>query len=54
MDGPAQTMGYMVAGYVVIFGVMLVYLVSLIVRHHNLSQDEQALHEIEKQAHKKE
>jgi len=48
MEGPAPTMGYMIAGYVVIFGVMLVYLVSLIVRYHNLSQDELALREIEK------
>ncbi len=47
MDAPAQTMGYMVAGYSVIFGVMLVYLISLIVRWRNLRQDEEMLEQVE-------
>jgi hypothetical protein len=38
-DGPAQTTNYMVYGYAVIFGVMLLYLVSLYIRQRNLKQD---------------
>lgn len=47
MDAPANTLNYMIAGYSVIFGVMLVYLVSLIIRHHNLRQDLTTLKELE-------
>lgn len=43
MDAPAQTLSYLVAGYVVIFGTMLAYLVSLIVRFRNLRQDYEIL-----------
>jgi hypothetical protein len=46
-DAPAQTMGYMIAGYVVIFGVMLIYMVSLFIRNRNMDQDLQVLAEIE-------
>jgi hypothetical protein len=46
MDAPANTLGYMIAGYVVIFGVMLIYLVSLVVRHRNLTQEEEMLKEL--------
>ena len=48
-DAPAQTIGYMIAGYTVIFGVMLLYLVSLVVRRRNLIQDLQTLEELEKE-----
>ena len=47
-EGPAQTSAYMVAGYIVIFGVMLIYLVSLIVRAKNLGEDLRVLKEMEK------
>lgn len=50
--GPADTLGYMIAGYAVIFGVMLVYLASLVVRRRNLRQDEAMLAEIEKDKEK--
>lgn len=43
MDAPAETMGYMIAGYAVIFGTMLIYLISLIVRGRNLRQDYELL-----------
>jgi hypothetical protein len=46
-EGPAQTANYMIAGYSVIFGVMALYLVSLIVRRRNLKQDLDTLEEIE-------
>jgi len=48
-EGPAETTAYMIAGYSVIFGVMLVYLISLLVRRRNLLHDLDALQEIEQQ-----
>lgn len=42
-----ETTNYMIAGYAVIFGVMLLYLVSLFVRWRNLKQDVQLLEELE-------
>jgi len=47
MEGPAETMGYLIAGYTVIFGVMIFYLVSLVVRWRNLRQDENVLEQME-------
>jgi hypothetical protein len=32
MDAPANTLNYMIAGYIVIFGVMAVYIASLVMR----------------------
>jgi CcmD family protein len=46
-QGPAETTGYMIAGYAVIFGVMLVYLVSLIVRRRRMAKDLKTLEELE-------
>ncbi len=48
MDAPADTLNYMIAGYAVIFGLMLIYLVSLIVRWKNLRKDADLLKELEK------
>lgn len=48
-EGPADTNNYMIAGYAVIFGVMLVYLVSLYIRRRNLEQDLELLKEMEEQ-----
>ncbi len=47
-QGPAETAVYMIAGYSVIFGFMLVYLVSLIVRRRRTAQNLADLEEIEK------
>jgi hypothetical protein len=44
---PLETTNYMIAGYTVIFGVMLIYLISLIIRRRNLKQDFQVLQELE-------
>ena len=44
---PMETTNYLIAGYTVIFGVMLVYLVSLFVRWRNLKQDAALLQELE-------
>jgi CcmD family protein len=48
-QGPPDTTSYMIAGYVVIFGVLLIYLISLIVRQHNLNQDLETLQELEEE-----
>jgi len=49
-EGPAETFNYMVAGFVVIFGAMGLYLVSLVTRNKNLSQDLETLQKIEERA----
>jgi hypothetical protein len=46
-EGPADTTSYMIAGYAVIFGVMLLYLISLLVRQRNLQKDLEVLEEIQ-------
>ena len=46
-EGPANTASYMIAGFAVIFGVMLLYIFSLIVRKNNLEQDLEVLQEFE-------
>lgn len=46
---PLETTNYMIAGYAVIFSVMLIYLISLAVRSRNLKQDIEVLEEIEEQ-----
>ena len=48
LDPTPDTSGYMTAGYVVIFSVMLIYLVSLLVRRRNLEKDYETLEELEK------
>jgi hypothetical protein len=47
MEGPANTLSYMLAGYGVIFGVMLVYIASLVIRWRNLRQDADLLDKME-------
>jgi hypothetical protein len=49
MDGPANTQVYFIAGHVVIFGVMALYIFSLWLRGRNLRQDEAVLTELEEQ-----
>jgi len=46
-EGPADTTDYMIAGYAVIFGVMLLYVISLWVRNRNLEKDLEVLQEIQ-------
>jgi hypothetical protein len=41
----AETTNYMLAGYMVIFGAMALYLVSLVVRWRRLRRDEAMLEE---------
>ena len=49
VQGPAETTAYFIAGYAIIFGVMFLYLVSLMVRWRNQAEDLQILEEIEEQ-----
>jgi hypothetical protein len=46
-EGPANTTSYMIAGYAVIFGIMLIYLISLLIRQRNLQKDLEVLEEIQ-------
>ncbi len=46
-EAPADTTTFMVAGYAVIFGVMLLYIISLYIRKLNLERDLEVLQEIE-------
>lgn len=46
-QGPIETTNYMVAGYAVIFGVMAIYLVSMLLRQRNLQRDLDILEELE-------
>jgi hypothetical protein len=45
--GPADTTSYMIAGYAVIFGVMSLYVLSLVVRKRNLEKDLEVLAELD-------
>jgi hypothetical protein len=46
-DVPADTTSYMIMGFVVIFGMMALYVISLIMRRRNLEQDLEVLQEME-------
>ncbi len=46
-QAPAETTRYMVAGYSVIFSIMLVYIVSIFLRRRNLKRDLKILNELE-------
>jgi len=47
LEGTPDTSAYMIAGFAVIFGFMLVYVVSLAVRKRRLSREEEMLKELE-------
>lgn len=47
LQTPAETFNYMVLGFSVILGVMVLYIISLVVRFRNLSKDFRLLDEIE-------
>ena len=50
-QGTAQTGAYMIAGYGVIFGVILIYKASLVVRRRKLRNILELLREVEKNGH---
>jgi hypothetical protein len=45
-EGPPDTSGYMLLGYGIIFGVLLLHLASLALRRRNLEQDLELLQEL--------
>jgi hypothetical protein len=46
--GPAETTGYMILGFAVIFGVLAIHLVSLRLRRRNFEQDLEVLKDLKK------
>ncbi len=48
-QAPAETTRYMIAGYSVIFSIMLLYTISIFVRRRNLRRDLETLGEMEAQ-----
>jgi hypothetical protein len=49
LETPPNTSQYMIAGYAIAFGVMLIYVVSLFIRTRNLNRDLSTLEEMDKQ-----
>ena len=49
LEPPPNTSTYMIAGYAVAFGVMLIYVVSLFIRSRNLKRDLSTLEEMDKE-----
>ena len=49
LETPPNTSSYMVAGYAVAFGVMLIYVLSLYIRSRNLNRDLSMLEEMDKE-----
>lgn len=47
-QAPPDTSQYMIAGYAISFGVMLVYVASLFIRFRNLNRDMSMLEEMDK------
>jgi hypothetical protein len=45
-EGPANTTVYMLAGYAVIFGMILLYIISLYVRRKNYQKDIELFQEL--------
>jgi hypothetical protein len=46
-EAPAETTHYMIAGYAVIFSIMLIYTVSIYIRRRNLKRHMEMLEEIQ-------
>jgi hypothetical protein len=46
---PPDNSGYMIAGYAVIFGVMIIYVVSLFLRRRSMMRDLEILEKLEDQ-----
>ncbi len=47
LQGPADTVNYMIMGFVVILGTMALYIASLMTRMQNLKKDQAVLDEID-------
>jgi len=51
LDTPPDTSAYMVAGYVIFFILMILYLISLFIRTRNLNQELTILESMKGQSH---
>ena len=49
LQAPAETTRYLVAGYTVIFGIMSLYIISLVVRTRNLNRQLEMLRELDQE-----
>ena len=49
LETPPDTSGYMIAGYVIAFAVMLIYVASLYIRFRNLNRDLSMFEEMDEQ-----
>jgi len=49
LETPPDTSRYMIAGYAIAFGVMLIYVVSLYIRSRNLHRDMSTLEDMDKE-----
>jgi len=49
LQAPAETTRYLVAGYTVIFGIMSLYIISLVVRTRNLKRQLVMLRELDQE-----
>lgn len=49
LETPPDTSQYMIAGYAIAFGVMLIYVASLFVRTRNLNRDLATLEEMDEE-----
>ena len=49
LQAPAETSKYLIAGYAVIFGIMFLYIISLVVRSRNLKREMETLKELEQE-----
>ena len=49
LETPPDTSQYMLAGYAIAFGVMFIYVVSLVIRFRNLNRDMSMLEDMDKE-----
>ncbi len=49
LQAPAETTRYLVAGYTVIFGIMFLYIISLVVRTRNLKRQLEMLRDLDQE-----
>lgn len=49
LQAPAETTSYLIAGYAVIFGIMFLYIVSLVIRSRNLKRQLEMLRELDQE-----
>jgi hypothetical protein len=52
LEAPPNTNSYMIAGFAVIFGVILIYLASLFIRYRLLQHDLKILEDLDKKGKK--